>query len=130
MEKDDIIKYWIKSADQDYRTMNNLFTSRDYTWSLFVGHLVIEKLLKACYVTNVDENVPRVHNLLRVAEKAGIALPDEQKDQLLTITTFNLNARYDSYKQEFRKRSNKAYAATWIKHIKELRKWIKKEHLN
>ena len=30
--------------------MINLFWSGDYNWALFLGHLVIEKLLKALYV--------------------------------------------------------------------------------
>lgn len=42
-----IISFWIKSSDNDFKTMKNLHKSKDYHWSLFIGHLVIEKLLKA-----------------------------------------------------------------------------------
>ena len=47
---EEIIKYWKKSSDQNYATMNNLLKSKDYNWALFIGHLVIEKLLKAHWV--------------------------------------------------------------------------------
>lgn len=50
MEKKDMIDYWVKTSDNDYNTMLNLLKSKDYQWSLFIGHLVIEKLLKAIYV--------------------------------------------------------------------------------
>lgn len=49
MDKEEIFKYWKDTSDKDYITMNNLFASKDYSWSLFIGHLVIEKLLKAVY---------------------------------------------------------------------------------
>ena len=47
MEKQKIIESWISSADDNYKSMVNMFNAREYIWSLFIGHLVIEKLLKA-----------------------------------------------------------------------------------
>ena len=44
---DKIIQFWKDSSDQNYLTMEHLVPSEDYNWSLFLGHLVIEKLLKA-----------------------------------------------------------------------------------
>ena len=52
MEKKELIKYWIESSEIDYLAMENLFRSKDYVWSLFLGHLVVEKLLKALSVYN------------------------------------------------------------------------------
>ena len=46
MTKEEIIRYWKSSSDRDFITMENLFNSRDYSWALFIGHLVIEKLIK------------------------------------------------------------------------------------
>ena len=46
---DNIIYYWLDSAEQNYTTMQNLYNSKDYSWSLFLGHLVLEKILKALY---------------------------------------------------------------------------------
>jgi len=53
-------------------------------WSLFIGHLVIEKLLKAYYAKIVSADVPRTHDLLKLAIKAGLDL-DETKDDLQYI---------------------------------------------
>lgn len=38
MNKEELIKYWIDAAGIDYEAMNNLFESKDYAWSLFIGH--------------------------------------------------------------------------------------------
>jgi len=58
VNKKELINYWIKSSDKDFKTMNNLFKSRDYHWALFLGHLVIEKLLKAYFVKKVNDYPP------------------------------------------------------------------------
>ncbi|MCX7636162.1 MAG: HEPN domain-containing protein [Syntrophales bacterium] len=50
--------------------MHSLFDNGHYTWALFMGHLVIEKLLKAYYVKRVDINYPRSHNLLEITVKS------------------------------------------------------------
>jgi len=58
--------------------MNHLFEKKDYTWALFVGHLIIEKLLKAYYVKNVDNTPPFTHNLITLSKKSGIKLSEER----------------------------------------------------
>lgn len=78
MDRIEQIKYWVETSNQDYSTMIHLFESKDYHWSLFVGHLVIEKLLKALYVKNTDSRIPKIHDLLRLAERCNLKLTDEQ----------------------------------------------------
>lgn len=120
-----IINHWISRSDQDFDTMINLFNSKDYHWSLFIGHLVIERLLKALVVKKTNTHAPITHDLRRLAKLSEIEFNDEYKRLLDTITTFNLNARYDDYKQDFYKKCTSEYAAKWIYNIKTLRKWIK-----
>jgi len=130
MEKSEIISYWIQSSDTDYQAMVHLFEKGHYTWSLFVGHLVIEKLLKAVYAKKIADNPPFIHDLYRLAEKCHIELDELQKDNLDTISTFNIQARYDDYKMEFYNKCTKYFTQKWIDSIRELRQWLKKHHLN
>jgi len=46
-------------------------------------------------------------------------------DILDTISTFNINARYDDYKLAFYKKCDLEYTKKWIKNIKIIRLWIK-----
>lgn len=124
-----IANHWIEMSDKDFNTMNNLHKSRDYHWSLFMGHLVIERLIKACIVNETKNHAPFSHDLLRLSVHAKMELPKEYLDWLDTITTFNLNTRYDSYKQEFYKKCTDEYTTSWIEKIKTLRSWIKQKHL-
>ena len=124
MEQIDIVNYWVETANLDYLTMLNLYESKDYHWSLFMGHLVIEKLLKAIYVKRNDDQPPRIHDLLRLAERAKVQTIDEQMDILDLITTFNINARYPDYKQSFYKKCTQEFTAANIENIKGLRTWL------
>ncbi len=127
MKKDEIIKYWVDSSDIDFEAMDSLLNNNHYVWALFVRHLVIEKLLKAYYIKAVDSNFPRIHHLLQIAERSGLALSDSQKDFLLEVTTFNLRARYPDYKQRFYKKVTKDFAVQYIRKIKEFRLWLLKK---
>ncbi len=80
--------------------MNHLIDSGDYNWALFMGHLVIEKTIKAIYVKHFEKHAVFTHDLLRLTKKAGIEINEEYAEWLDKITTFNLNARYDNYKQD------------------------------
>lgn len=123
--KDSLIKYWIDGAEDDFGTMITMFDSKRYSWSLFIGHLMIEKLLKAYFVKVKSDYPPFIHNLLRLAEKADLGLTDDKREQLVTITAFNINARYDDYKMSFKKQCTPEYTSEWVAKMIELRLWIK-----
>lgn len=130
MERDGIdiekIKnHWIARSESDFETMENLMISKDFHWALFLGHLVIERLLKALIVTKTGAHAPLTHDLRRLARTAGLNPTDEQNNWLDTITTFNINARYDDYKKDFYKKCTEDFASIWIKNIHQLRTWIK-----
>lgn len=44
-DKDKLIAYWLDSAENDFKTMQDLYQTKNYSWALFVGHLVLEKIL-------------------------------------------------------------------------------------
>ena len=94
-ELNNTIGYWIQSSDQDHKTMTDMFETKNNHWSLFMGHLVIEKLLKAYYSKHVGSFPPMIHDLRRLAELSGMDLDEEQIINFDTITRFNINARYD-----------------------------------
>lgn len=125
----ELMKYWIESSDDDFETMKVLLKNEKYSWSLFIGHLVIEKLLKGLYAMKNEENAvaPKVHNLILLAQKCDLSLSDEQKEIIGVINTFNIGARYDDYKKEFQKKCTKEYTTEQIKNIEEMRLWLKEK---
>lgn len=111
MNKEEHIKCWIDSAGHDFETIDALYSAGKYDWSLFIGHLVIEKIFKAHYVKNNENRIPpKLHNLIRLAELTGIELSEEKKMILDKINDFNIEVRYPEYKNEFHKICNKEFA--------------------
>ena len=126
MDRQDVVSYWLDTAEMDYETMKHLYASHDFHWSLFIGHLVIEKLLRAVLVLNRGEEVavPRAHDLLLLAEKARVTTDGRQKDLLDLITTFNTRALYPDYKRSFYSKCTPTYTAARLREIEELRAWL------
>ncbi len=122
---DSVVRHWLDSAQQNMETMNHLNESKDYSWALFIGHLVIEKTLKALYVKQFNKHAIFTHDLLRLARKVELDLSEENQEWLDMITTFNLNARYDNYKQKFYKLCTKEFSEIWMNRIYKIEKWLK-----
>lgn len=127
MNNIDLMNYWIESSDEDYDTMMYMKKGKKNTWSLFMGQMVIEKLLKALYAKKNKSapHAPKSHDLLYLAEKMKIELTQEQKILLDAISDFNMNARYDDYKKEFYAKCTDEYTAKQIENIEEVRTWLK-----
>ena len=107
MNSIDLMNYWIESSDRDYESMKKNFETEQYTWALFIGHLTIEKLLKAIYAKVNQDNPypPKIHNLNILAKKCNLELDDRKTKILVTCNSFNISARYEDYKNEFQRKN-------------------------
>jgi HEPN domain-containing protein len=127
MTQEELVNYWIELSDDNYKSMINMFNAKEYMWSLFVGRLAVEKLLKAYYVRVKEKKVPYIHDLYKLALECGVELSEDQKDALQYITLFNIQARYEDYKRDFYKKCTKEFTIKNIERIEELRKWLKEK---
>ncbi|MBU0578383.1 HEPN domain-containing protein [Patescibacteria group bacterium] len=123
--KQQALDYWYGSSEDDWDTALKLQENKKYHHALFFGHLSLEKLFKGKIVEILDRHPLPVHDLILLSTKIECELSLEQKDELKEITSFNLEARYDSYKLKFYKKVNKNFCITWMKVIERWRLWIK-----
>ncbi len=124
MKNEEIVSYWVESAATDFSAMENLHANGHHAWALFLGHLVLEKLLKAGIMKSGSTEVPRTHDLLTLAGLAGLELKEERKDFLDDVTTFNLKARYPDYKLRFYRKATREFAERYMVGIREWRLWL------
>ena len=125
MDKEEHIRYWLISARHDLEVAEALFETGKYDWCLFVGHLVLEKLLKAIFVkVRGNKLPPRTHNLVRLAELCDLSLTEEQIVLLDKISDFNLETRYPDYRFDFYSKCTHEFASNYFRKIKELYKWL------
>ncbi|MBI2459093.1 MAG: HEPN domain-containing protein [Parcubacteria group bacterium] len=117
-----LVKYWQETAAYDYDTMKSLTKSRRYASSLFFGHIVLEKILKALVVNETKKHAPYTHDLIKLCKIIGMELDNSAKDFLYEVNKFNLKARYPEYKSQFYKLCTKKYSSEYIGEVDKLYK--------
>ena len=118
------IDYWKKSALHDFETAESLYNSKKYDWCLYLGHLVLEKTLKALYVKSKGQHPPKTHMLHILAIEAEIEIDNDTLDLLKKINEFNIETRYPDYKFNFYKLCTKEFSELYFNKIEDLYKWL------
>lgn len=118
MTKEEHIDYSIKTAEHDLEAAESMFESKRYDWCLFVAHLVIEKVLKAFWVRDVNNIPPFHHNLLKIAKETRLRLSEELRLFLDEVTDFNIQVRYPDQKLDFYKICTKEFATEKFEKIR------------
>ena len=102
-----------------------------YLYVGFMCHQTIEKVLKAVIARDCvdDEIPPKIHNLQRLAEKAGIfgKMSEEQKSILRRLNPMNIEARYPDYKNQISATLNHDICQKLLKETEGLQCWIKEQ---
>ncbi len=75
---DDLSQQWVERAQYDLDTADAMFKAERYLNVFFCCQRAVEKAIKAVIVEKTGELPPRIHNLLRLAETAGIESDQEQ----------------------------------------------------
>lgn len=114
------INYWVKTSQHDYRTMLGLFRIKRYSDTLFYGHIVLEKILKALVVQKTKKQAPYTHNLSFLVEVGKINLSKNEEEFLKDMNRFNIRARYPDVKFEFYNLCDKKFTENYLKKIKNL----------
>ena len=61
---------WLRQADYDMDTADHMFGGGRYFYAVFMCHLSIEKALKGFTEKKLNQDPPRVHNLILLAEQS------------------------------------------------------------
>ena len=125
MTKTEHIQYWVKTAEHDIATAESLFDSRHFDWCLFIGHLVLEKMLKAHFVNDNDDVPPKIHDLIRLIEKTKLSPDEEMLLFLEKANYFCISARYPDEKLKFYQSCTTEYTIIQFDKIKYYFEWLK-----
>ncbi len=90
--------------------------------ALFCWHLCIEKLLKAHWVKDNEENfAPRTHNLTLLHDQTLLNLSEDTQADLRIINFWNIEGRYPDYRNIVFKAATKEYIEEKGPMIKNIR---------
>lgn len=124
MNREEKIKYWLTSAENDWVVANHLIDKGDYPYALFFGHLTLEKILKAIYIKQTDDSPPLTHRLVFLAQKVEIPASPEQFELLEIVTDFNLEAGYPDERFSFFQKCTAQFTKDYMSKIEEFKKWL------
>lgn len=88
------VEYWRNGASEDWQVGKELIGRNHFRHELFFLHLALEKILKANVCRKTNDIAPPIHNLTRLADKAGLGLTEAQQNLLAEANEFNIEGRY------------------------------------
>ena len=83
VDRNEIIRSWMESAEDDLAVAEHLLLSGDHLWCLFVAHLVVEKALQEAVVSLSQGHAPPIHNLVLIC---GVVGPERRTPEIRSST--------------------------------------------
>jgi HEPN domain-containing protein len=118
------IDYWRAGAVEDWQAAVDLVNAGHTRHGLFFVHLALEKLLKAHVCRATRDLAPRLHTLLRLAERAGLPLSEEQRVFLARFDRYQLEGRYPD---RLPSRVDVQTARTELRQAQEVFEWLSRQ---
>jgi HEPN domain-containing protein len=88
------VAYWRDGALSTWDDALYLIKGKRIMLGLFAIHLALEKVVKAHVIRKTSKLPPKIHNLIRLSELAGLDLSIEHRKVLAEINEFNIEGRY------------------------------------
>lgn len=122
MKKEEHISYWLNMANRDWESVIALYKSKQNMQALFFAHLVVEKLLKAHFVKdNIENTPPFTHNLETIYNQTNLELAPNLYERLSIMNGWNIEGRYQDYKDKFYKMCTPEYTKIKIEETEQLK---------
>jgi len=131
MTTEEKVKYWVDLSDEDFHVAEALLKLKHFLYVGFTCHQCIEKIFKAAYEYRINNTPPFVHDLMLIANKAGIfeMLDNEQIIFIERLSPLNIRARYPDYKMALAKELTKNVCEELIINTQKLQQWTKEKIL-
>ena len=121
------VQYWIEGADYDLGVAEAMFEKGKYPYALFMGHLALEKLLKALVVKATRNHSPYTHSLPLLAEKTDMKIPQKTVRALARFMEFHFEARYPNDRKKFYRKCTKIFTTRNLQKMNEVFQWLKEQ---
>lgn len=118
------IAYWCNGALECWKDVEHSMKGARISLAMFSAHLAIEKAVKAHVVKNTKKLPPMIHNLLSLANLAGLNLSPQQQVLFAELNPLNIEARYPG---NISKPLTKAEAESIARRTKVALEWLIKQ---
>ena len=129
MNTSEKVQYWVDLATTDLGAAKAMLKSKYYLHVGFMCHLTAEKSLKAAITHFTSEIPPKVHQLVKLATRAGLhdKMTEDQQELLRELNPLNIEGRYPEYKAGIAKTLTNDKCIQLIERTEDLLCWIKQQ---
>ncbi|UYZ62623.1 HEPN domain-containing protein [Hymenobacter weizhouensis] len=125
MNKQDHIKHWVETCQEDWLSAHDLFQTKRFLQCLFFAHLTIEKLSKAHWVKDNSTDIPpRTHNILRLWQDTHLQPSADLENTAVELNNFQMDGRYQDYQRASYQRATEAFTRALLDDTDKLRQWL------
>lgn len=114
MTEAEAVQAWKDSAVENLETSEELLKLGKRHHSLFFLHLALEKILKGLHQFLKHQPALYIHDLHKLAIGTGIKISEKEGLELDEISTFNVAARYDIFKQRLYHKATEGFTKKWM----------------
>ena len=115
---------WAEWANYDLGTADAMLASGRYLYVLFCSQQAVEKRLKAEIVEQTGTFPPRTHDLIKLAQTAGVKLSEERDLFLRTLTKYYIGTRYPEEVSALAAEATRDITAQSLVRTKEFLAWL------
>jgi HEPN domain-containing protein len=119
-----VVESWVERAEYDLTTARAMLDTHRYLYVAFCCQQAVEKALKALIVKQTSAIPPRIHNLLRLADLAGLELTEERAEMFATLSDYYIESRYPTELALLEKRLNQALARNALEESEKVIQWL------
>jgi HEPN domain-containing protein len=87
-------EYWLDIAQYDLSTAEAMYESGRWLYVVFMCQQAMEKLVKGLYVLYIDDNTPRIHDIVAIFSRFADKLKEPAKEEYLNFFNLIRQRRY------------------------------------
>ena len=114
---------WTNQALYDLDTARAMLSTGRRLYVLFCCQQAVEKSLKGIISERTQEHPPRLHNLVRLAERASLSLQSEVEDRMRMLSNYYIESRYPEELASLGE-IDQGLAAEVLTHTEEILEWL------
>jgi HEPN domain-containing protein len=115
---------WAERAVYDLDTARAMLESKRYLYVLFCCQQAVEKMLKALISKRSQDLPPRLHHLVRLAEKAQVLISEEQANFLRELSAHYIQSRYPEEVEDVLTQLSAEQACQVVEKTEEIVRWL------
>lgn len=118
-------KLWLDYAQDDLKSLEVMWKAHRYGPTAFYCQQALEKIIKAGIIEFANERPPKIHDLFKLNQKAGIKIPKKWHKIMKLLTRHYYLVRYPDMVKAYT--GSRLKMTPIIKEVKELYQWLLKK---